>query len=416
MSRWLPGSRFSVPPAPPSLALLALALGLVLTPSVLRAGWEEGVAAFRTGDFETALAEFRQVTESQPEFAGGHLMLGQTLSRLDRWSEAATSFARAYELEPEAKPGLVLPWGRALLESEQPEKAAAVLEKLDPEALNGSERTVYFVLLPRALMEIEPEVRAIERLDRLARSAPENPTVWQALGHALARADRPEEAARAFERALALTDDDPAAARSYVQTAFEAAQRADGETRRQWYTRAAEAADRLVRQDPSADHWLLLGEARLGAGQHREAVAAFEKAAAKEPKDPLPDYYLGQAFLGLREGDRAEWVLRDALRKSPGPDLTKRIHQALGQAHHLQEEYLQAAREYRAAGDEERAVLMEEYQKLADQNDQIDRDHRLCQERLTKLEQIMADSRDLEGTPEWKQLEDDVARLRAACG
>ena len=418
MFRLLPRSRLSL--SSPSLFLLlplTLALvGLVAVPSALRAGWNEGVEAFRRGDLETALAEFQQVTEARPEFAGGHLMLGQTLSRRGRWSEATASFARAYELEPEAKPGLVLPWGRALLESEQPEKAVAVLEKLDPEGLDEGRRKAYFALLSRALLESGPPVRPLERLDRLARSAPDNPAVWQALGHALARADRPTEAARAFERALELADDDPAAARSYVRTAFEAARRANGELRREWYTRAAEAAGRLVRREPTADHWLLLGEARLGAGQHREAVAAFEKAAAKAPRDPLPDFYLGEAFLGLREGDRAEWVLRDALRKSPGPDLTSRIHRALGQAHHLQEEYTQAAREYRTAGDEERATLMDEYQTLADENDRIERDRKLCEERLAKLEQLMADSRDLEGTPEWKQLERDVARLRETCG
>lgn len=415
MSRSLPGSRFSVPPASPSLALLALALGFLLTPSVLRAGWEEGVAAYRAGDFETALTELREVTESQPDFAGGHLMTGQVLSQLKRWSEAADSFARAYELEPEGPPKRIVFWSMALLESGQPEKAVSVLEKVDPAELGEVDHDLYFVVLSRALLD-GPPVRAVERLDRLARREPDNATVWGALGRALALADRPAEAARVFERVLVFTNNSPPTARNYIQTAFEAARRADGETRREWYAQAAEVAERLVRWVPTADHWLLLGEARLGAGQHREAVAAFEKAAAKEPKDSLPDYYLGEAFLGLREGDRAEWVLRDALRKSPGPDLTKRIHQALGQAHHLQEEYLQAAREYRAAGDEERAALMEEYQKLADQNDQIDRDRRLCQERLTKLEQLMADSRDLEGTPEWRQLEQDVARLRAACG
>lgn len=396
--------------------LLFLALGIVLVPTTLHAGWEEGVEAFRTGDFETALQEFREVTETRPDFAGGHLMTGQALSYLKRWSDAATSFARAYELEPEAKPGLVIPWGRALLESEQPEKAVSVLEKLDPAGLGETERNVYYVLISRALGKTEPAGRAIERLDRLARSAPDNPAVWQALGRALAGADRPAEAAQAFERALERTDKDPQTARSLIQTAFEAARRSHDETRREWYARAAEAAEHLFRREPTADHGLLLGEARLGAGQYREAVAAFEKAAAKEPRDPLPDYYLGEAFLGLREGDRAEWVLRDALRKSPGPDLTQRIHRALGQAHHLQEEYTQAAREYRTAGDEERAALMDQYQKLADENDRIERDRRLCQERLGKLEELLADSRDLEGTPEWKQLERDVERLRSACG
>lgn len=397
---------------------LALGLGLALLVTVpVQAEWSKGIEAFRAGHLDVALTELREVTEQQPEFAGGHLMVGQVLLRQERWSDASASFARAYEIEPEAKPGLLLPWSRALIESDEPEKAVTLLDKLDPSGLDDAQKTHFYSLLSRALMDLKPPARSLERLYQLTRSQPDNPVLWQTLGHALAQADRPAEAAEAFERALELSSDSAAAARRYVDAAFLAARRTgDGDARREWYGRAVDAAELLVAREPTADHWLLLGEARLGARQFREAVQAFEKAAHQAPKDPLPDYYLGEAFLGLEDGDRAELVLRDALRKRPGPDLTLRIHTSLGRAHHLEEEYLQAAREYRAAGDEERAALMEEYQKLADQNDRIERDRRLCQERLGKLEELMADSQDLRGTREWRELEDDIERLRASCG
>lgn len=398
-------------------ALSALLSLLVLAPFPLQADWEQGIAAFKQGNFEAALTELQAVTEAQPDFAGGHEMVGQVLIQLERWSEAADSFARAYELNPESKPGLILSWGRALIESDEPEKAVAVLDKLDPAELGPPHRNLYNTLLSRALMGMKPPARAIERLYQRVRSDPDNPVLWRTLGHLLAQADRPDAAARAFGRALDLDADDRVTARAYVNAAFRAAQSAaDADTRREWYAQAVGAAERLVAQEPTVDHWLLLGEAHLGAQQYREAVGAFEKAAIKGPKDPLPDYYLGEAFLGLEEGDRAEWVLRDALRKSPGPDLVQRIHASLGRAHHLQKEYLQAAREYRTARDEERAALMEQYQKMADENDRIERDRQLCERRLGELRKLMADSRDLQGTPEWKQLEDDLVRLRQACG
>lgn len=404
--------------SPPSLVLaptLLLVLSLIAGP--LMADWAAGVEAYRAGDLQTALTELREVTEQQPEFAGGHLMVGQILVRLERWSEASSSFTRAYELQPEAKPGLLLPWSRALIESDEPGKAVSLLDKLDPSGLDDTQKTMYYALLSRALMDGTPSARSLERLYQLTRSQPDNPLLWQALGHALTEADRPDEAAEAFEKALQLSSGGADAARRYVDAAFTAARKADDvESRREWYGRAVEAAEHLVAEEPTEDHWLLLGEARLGARQYQEAVRAFEKAAIEAPKEPLPDFYLGEAFLGLEDGDRAELVLRDALRKRPGPDLTLRIHTALGRAHHLEKEYLQAAREYRAAGDEERAALMEEYQKLADENDRIERDRRLCQERLAKLEQLMADTRDLQGTREWRELEDDVERLRASCG
>lgn len=409
-----PDRSLRILPVPALLSLLSL---FSLVPPPLHADWEQGVAAVHQGNFEVALQHFQAVTEAQPDFAGGHEMVGQMQTKLGRWSEAADSFARAYELQPQAKPGLILAWGRALIESDEPEKAVSVLDKIDPARLDPSQRDLYHALMSQALLDMEPPARALERLSQLARANPESPILWQALGHALARADRPDEAADAFDHALDLVGKDPALARAYVNSAFTAARStADADSRRAWYARAVEAAERLVAQEPTVDHWLLLGEAHLGAQQYREAVGAFEKAAVVAPKDPLTDFYLGEAFLGLEEGDRAEWVLRDALRKRPGPDLVKRIHSKLGRSHHLQKEYLQAAREYRTAGDEERAALMEQYQKLADENDRIERDRRLCEQRLGELRQLMADSKGLEGTPEWKQLENDLARLREACG
>ena len=58
-----------------STSTLALLLALAIP---AEAGWEEGVAAFRAQNYAQAIEEFRVVVEDQPEWAGGHRMLGQS--------------------------------------------------------------------------------------------------------------------------------------------------------------------------------------------------------------------------------------------------------------------------------------------------------------------------------------------------
>jgi len=48
----------------PRILALVLTIGLVLSADTAAAGVEEGVAAFRADDFETALAEFRPAAEA----------------------------------------------------------------------------------------------------------------------------------------------------------------------------------------------------------------------------------------------------------------------------------------------------------------------------------------------------------------
>ena len=72
------------------VVLPVLALVLLATTVPSHAGWEEGVAAFKAGDYSTAAKEFQKVAEQQPTYAGGHQMLGQALQKLNRNQEALT--------------------------------------------------------------------------------------------------------------------------------------------------------------------------------------------------------------------------------------------------------------------------------------------------------------------------------------
>ena len=82
-----------------AVPLLLAVLVLGATGTAL-AGWEEGVAAFKAGDYAKAAQEFQGVVEGQPEWPGGHRMLGQTYLKMGRSQDALTHLRKAYDLNP----------------------------------------------------------------------------------------------------------------------------------------------------------------------------------------------------------------------------------------------------------------------------------------------------------------------------
>ena len=52
--------------------------------TLAQADWASGVAAFQSGDLSVAVAEFQAIAQSQPEWPGGHKMLGMTYLRMKK--------------------------------------------------------------------------------------------------------------------------------------------------------------------------------------------------------------------------------------------------------------------------------------------------------------------------------------------
>ena len=69
---------------------LTLAVLLVASATVLEAGWEEGVVAFKGGNYQQAAKEFQGFVDERPDVFQGHYMLGQSLAKLGRNQEALT--------------------------------------------------------------------------------------------------------------------------------------------------------------------------------------------------------------------------------------------------------------------------------------------------------------------------------------
>ena len=60
---------------------------------------------------------------------------------------------------------------------------------------------------------------------------------------------------------------------------------------------------------------------------------------------------------------------------------------------------------------------MEEYARIALANEAVEQERQVCRDRLARLEELARENRSaFQGTPEWRLLQSDIARLQSECG
>ncbi|MGQ0722192.1 MAG: tetratricopeptide repeat protein [Candidatus Eiseniibacteriota bacterium] len=151
---------------------------------------------------------------------------------------------------------------------------------------------------------------AIAEYRAAAAEHPEDPRVGLNLGSLLSRLGRSDEAAREFDRVMAISPE--LAPRVHWVAGIGAIQT------REW-TEAIHHLREVLRLDPHhPDAGFALGSVYLSAGRFEEAVAVLEPlAAAKEGPEPLLRRNLGMALLELGRLDAAERELSEAQRLAP---------------------------------------------------------------------------------------------------
>lgn len=82
------------------VTLLTLAAMLTLSPSVLFAGWEEGVAALQAKDYRTAARELRAHLTEHPDDPAAHYLLGLSLGTRGFRPDALRHIHKARDLAP----------------------------------------------------------------------------------------------------------------------------------------------------------------------------------------------------------------------------------------------------------------------------------------------------------------------------
>ncbi len=365
---------------------------LILGSTPVSAGWEEGDAAFRAGDLDVAEAEFRALVESQPEWPGGHLMLGQTLLRSGRSALAVPPLERALELNhDDLTTALVL--GQTYLRLGHFGAAAEVLDGRDPAALPAARQLAFHKTRATAALRERRDAAALADLERAVALAPRDAELHRLLGRTAEKTGREELAIRHLEHAIELAPRYVETVRSLAGLLYDRAREAAPEERATVCGRAVPVARKLVALEGAYDHLVLHAEAARCAGLSTEARDSLALAAAARPGEWWPQYALGRAELRLESWSEAEAALGRALAGSvPESDLP-RVAQQLGFVYEKQERFEEAIEQYRLAGD---TVSVGRVQK----NRQAQKEAEL----LRKLEE------------EKRQLEKEIEELEAASG
>jgi len=164
-----------------------------------------GAIAHTAGDYEAALARYREAIERNPEDAESHSNLGQMLVRLKRPVEALPHFDRAIQLLPQR-------WAYHFNRA----RALALLERWE-EAVAGY-RTAQQIFpddyatsfnLGQALHRQGNEPAAVDQFRRAIDLDPADPSFRLALGISYERLEKRADAAAAYSEYLRLKPDAP---------------------------------------------------------------------------------------------------------------------------------------------------------------------------------------------------------------
>ncbi len=356
-----------------------------------QAGWNEGVNAFKAGNYSVAAKEFQGVVGQRPDWAGGHFMLGQALAKLNRKEQALDSFRKAYDLDPN-KVEYQLALANGFLQTRMYTDAARLLDKVDASSLSAGQRGSFNQMRALALEKSGRASDALGALRDAARSKPNDAAIQYQYGVAAFNAGQISEAVRALGQAVKLSPsaDNRAA---YIQALIRDA-RENPSQKSSSYTTAVAQAKALVGQSANYDNLLSLGEAQLGAKQYSGAVDSFQKAAAKKPSDWLAFYYASQAQTAIGQFANAGSSLKKALATSPPAQNERRIYKQIGFVNEKLKNYDEAKAAYAKAGDQASLARVEKNMQIAQENQKISAENQ-------RIDEMRKEQQDLE-----KQLKD----------
>ncbi|MCM2268523.1 MAG: tetratricopeptide repeat protein [Thermoanaerobaculia bacterium] len=370
-------------------------LGALTAAAPALAGWDEGVAAFKSKNYPQAAREFEAVAKDRPDWAGGFLMLGRTQLLMDRSGDAVNTLRKAYDLDPSGVE-TQLALAQAYLGAGRASEASQLLAKINAAGLPKERQSLYQQLVAKAASDTGQTDRAASALEKAAAAAPNDATVQFNYGVLALNAGDTGKAVAALEKASRLDPADAGKQKVLVQALVRQGRETGGGQKDAIYGRAAEVARSLVAKNASYEHLLLLGETQLGSNQYDAAVATFAQASAKNAGDWLPGFYAGQAQTALGRYGEAESSLRKALQSAGATADKARIWRQLGFVYEKQKNFEQAKTAYRSGGDEGAIARVEENQRIADHNRTAEEEEKRLAE-LKRQQEILREQ--LQGAP-----------------
>ena len=370
----------------------SVALIAVLSTGLAAADWSAGVAAFRKGEYASALKEFNAELAANPSYAGAHYMVGRTLAQLGRLEEALKAYREANRLDA-ANAQYAVTLAGALLDDGKTAEAGTALAAVQLDPLRPNQRAAFLVVKAQVQLGLGNTGAALDLARQATAADATSAQAFTILGLAQAQGEHDREAFDAHRKAWELSGDPVLGSRA-AKAGIYAARRASDAAKRQLYEQAAAVAAKVAEKKPTAEAALLAGEAVMGAQRFDEALGWFNRTGLSTA---IVLYYKGQCFQGKRELDQAERLFRRAIAAAPDAELRVDIHNSLGFVLDLMKRYGDAAAAYADAGNPAKAAEMKDRQAKTAQNAKADEEAK----RLEELRRLQQEYKDLsgQGTP-----------------
>ena len=381
-----------------TLTLLVL-LVVAAAPSLVEAGWDEGVAAFKKGDFATAEREIKPIVDSKPDWSGGHYMLGWVYLKDNKHREAITHLRKAYELDSD-NPGFQLRLGEAYVAAGRYGDAVGFLEKINAGALPAEQKAFLTELKAVAYAKSGQEGAALAQFEAAAKAKPNDAQTQYQYGTMAYNSGYTSDAVNALAKAVRIDSGNATYQSAYAKALSRQGRESRGDAKIAAYQKAVAAAQKVVSQNASYDNLMLLGEAQLGAKQYDDAVANFKRAAGKENGSWLAHFYTGQAYTALAQYRSAESSLRQALDHTRSTQDQQRIWKQLGFVYEKQKKFDDAILAYNQAGDSAAADRAKENRDTLAYNQQVEQENAEAMRKAAEAEKIKEELKKLkEGGP-----------------
>ena len=366
----------------------------LLTASVALAGWDEGVAAFKSGNYAQAIAEFQQFVEERPDQQAGYQMLGRSLLRGGKAGEAVAAFQKAIEMKADDIGSQVL-LGQAFYQSGKPRECISTLSRLNIGALPANIQIGVYETRGASYARLGNTGSAAADLGRVADLKPSDAAARFEYGQMLHSDAQLDPAIAAYERAVSMDGSNSEWKTTLVNALKVKGRSTSGSAKSGIYRKAEDYARSLVGTSASYDNLLLLGEVQLGGKNYESAASTLQQAISKRRNDWHAHLYLGQAYGSLERYNDAEAPLNDALGLASGDD-ERQVLDYLGFVLSKQNKYDAAISAYEGAGNAAGAARVRENKQIAQENREADEFNENIAELERKQEELR---RQLEEVP-----------------
>lgn len=337
---------------------IVLALGMAwqaISPSAVE-HVKAGIAAQKAGDMKTAIAEFKSVTELEPELAAAFVNLGAAYLQERQFVLAVAPLKKSLELNPNLI-GAEQMLGYALLAQGYAAEAIPHLEKAHVQDALGiaqlkTGRLADAIANLNAALAKHPNdpellyylgrasgLLSKEAMDTLEANYPNSPRSHQALAENYAALRQVPEGEKEYRAALQLNPLTPGVHLALGQLYATAAE---------WPQAAEEFRAEAKLQPGDAETAYSLGNALLQEGKVAAASTELERADKLRPEMPQTLLALGKANALSGKTEAAEAAWRKVIAVEPAGSLAAQAHFGLAGIYRKQGKAAEAAREMEA--------------------------------------------------------------------